>query len=171
MKVKKVNNVETKMLHFKHKLTGLSSREIITVPVTFYINEKKRTVVCKINNYALAHDILIFCTEQVDSKKVKKVLTDFNVLSKNAEPFNLGKLLWDNSPLEILGKAKCSPKDTFDKYAGMDIAFNRAYTTYSKIHKEVINIVKERLDAAIDNSYNEDHIKSYFIKMIATNRS
>ena len=70
------------------------------------------------------------------------------------------KMGYHNTPLEVrdayVGKAKCSPDDTFDLEKGKKIAFKRAFIKYTTVkQKELTSFVKwvnERHDEFIKDT-------------------
>lgn len=81
--------------------------------VRYFVNKEKGVVVCKLED---CYDSLIA------DMHIKGYPVDENL----------------EIPNEFIGKAKCSPEDTFDENIGKNIAFNRAMIKLNKAKKKMI---------------------------------
>lgn len=111
--------------------------------ITYYIDEDKRTVVCKLRGSMF--DVMTNLVDHCD-------LVDFqnNYWMKDC----------------YVGKAKCSPEDKWDKNTGKRIALCRALVSYyndknklfNEAHKNVLSVEKY---CAEQSSYAERKADSY----------
>ena len=107
----------------------------------FYVDEEKRTVVCKITDTShMVHDFLRenCCFSDV---KISGTIT-YRLWSETVMPYS------------FIGKAVCAPEDEWDEEIGKMIAFARAkekcYTSFFKRANKIIWAINTRLEQTID---------------------
>ena len=96
--------------------------------VKYFVNEEKKIVVAK----------MVHCYSGLACDMCKKgypTIPDFTI------------------PDSFVGKAKCSPEDTFDVETGKKIAFKRAYKKYVAAKKKVLTAFAEENRKSFDDFF------------------
>jgi len=161
------SNVKVRSLHFKHKVSCLYSPSVRTVTATFYINEDKGAVCCKIDPKFLIRTVEDISDWGRDKKKLFRLFKNFGTLNGiSMSQFSFSDWEGNFDLISIEGKAYCDPGDTFNEYIGMQLAFKRAFNIYNKIHTGLLTMEISRLSSYMSDSITADKVDLYFERKI-----
>lgn len=120
--------------------------------VNFYVNEEKRTVVCKLSDTAEA---------------VLDDLVQNGYMPSTPECYEDG-LLKEG----FTGKAKCSDEDTFDAEKGKRIAYKRAMAKYNRSKQKVVDrILRQQLKSFTNFSNTLDRLYKKYERIVVNSEN
>lgn len=145
---KKDNNIKKKVYHEPYKNGGY-------LQVTYFINDDKKTIVCKMEPRTTINTKKDYCTYE------DNITNDF-------------LLFCTNFKLSFIGKAVCVAPDEFNEDFGKKIAYDRAMLKYLDFKKRYIKKIIQSIDNCknvlskiiVSTSLKEDTVNTRLNKKI-----